>query len=316
MFLGFPKRVVQEVPVEGVDAAIGVAGGAALPALEALGGVVEQDLARHAEGAQRVRAPSSIRVTRGGESGVTSTRPPTGCSGGRRRRCHAWRGRYWLPARSALTRLDHLRVRGMRVLIPARNARSLAGLIGDELDLRGGCLWVQLEPRKQGQGVDEGQLVRALMADPDAGAIGRDGDSGGVGRASVNVVEKHGGPDGGLVEVDEREGIGVHPAAFDLGGGEVKPRQDMCTTRASLPSGMVQTARAAVRSIGKQHLGGRRGGRSTSETSAATPRGEVAASAGRRLVTTRVEPSGVIAAANGSRSQGQPCGVRDPFRGQ
>ncbi len=84
-----------------------------------------------------------------------------------------------------------------------------------------------LEDFRQAFEVDDGELVDAREADEQAQAGRVEGDAPGVGGAIHHLIQEHGGGDFVRWHVDDGEGVGVDPAAVELGGGQVEAAEGM-----------------------------------------------------------------------------------------
>jgi hypothetical protein len=75
--------------------------------------------------------------------------------------------------------------------------------------------------------VDHAELVGAGVGDEELGAVWRPRERPRVRGAGVDFVEEDGAGDAQRGHVDEREGGAVHPAALDLGRGQLEAREVM-----------------------------------------------------------------------------------------
>ena len=76
--------------------------------------------------------------------------------------------------------------------------------------------------------IDDANLVRAGQGNADVLAVGGAFDSPGVGGAEVDIVQQDGIDELFGGHVDDGQGIGVHPAAFELRGGQLVAGENVC----------------------------------------------------------------------------------------
>ncbi len=73
----------------------------------------------------------------------------------------------------------------------------------------------------QGRAVDDADFVGAGVGGAEVFAVLGTGDGPRVGGSQIDVVEQDGVEEFFVGQADDAEGVGVHPAAFDLGGGKL-----------------------------------------------------------------------------------------------
>ncbi len=223
------QAVVDQVPIQPVDAGVGMAGSAALPVLEADRGVVEQRLAAALLGPLRPGAQGDLRRRAGPTS--TADRPPTGIAEVFGDEDVGADGRHAPGARAF--QLDPPPQRpgtpGRWARRPARReteplvgpGRRLAGLV-----LRRGGFDLRQFFHQTG-GIDHAQLVGAGVGNADLFAVAAGGHAPRVGRPQVHVVQQHRVDELLGRRVDDAQGVGVHPAPLQLRGGHLVAGQDV-----------------------------------------------------------------------------------------
>ena len=248
--LGVAEAVVHLVPVESVGASVGVAGGAAVPALEAKGGVVEGDFAA-ADGV-------------GGGFGAEGDGGRVQGAGGR--------GGGVGGAGSVFFQKCGVAVADEDVPAVGLQGNGAAALQGDAFfergregerggELVGVCVVpvvafadeVVVEPLVEGGDLKREQLVGAGERDVEL-VIGAEGEGGGICGAVVHVVEKHGGEDAALGVVYDAEGVGVGPAAVELCERESVLRDDVHGVEAFAVGGF-DKPEDGLRAIGQGDVG-------------------------------------------------------------
>ena len=224
--------VIQQIPVQAVHPAVRVAGGAALPPLEAMGGIIKipfpQFFPGRPELAVQGNCPGFAGILQGDfrqrirkVAGHINVFPIGG---------HGARAVQGQSDPGAET-VQETKPFGNRLIAPAFPLHAL----------------------QQGREINYGEFMRPRMRHEQFSAISGKRNAPRVGRPRIRVIQQNGMRLVRLVRIDNRHGIRVHPAAVQLRGGHLVPAQYM-------RHGQIAAIRAyrhaahALRPVGKREM--------------------------------------------------------------